>query len=160
MGVLLALLFAPLPAEETPGSIQGKIVDGLDRCPIAGARVEIVGAALSALTDDGGVFRISNVPAGTYRLKFSLPGYVPMVKTDVIVWPKRATHVEAALEAQKPDIRETVEVTASYFQKNEKNPVSAVNPGVWGVGPGTLSLDEFPTGVNNFRRRVLETLNR
>jgi len=127
MGALLALLFAPLQAEDSPGSIQGKIVDGLDRCPIAGARVEIVGAALSALTDDGGVFRISNVPAGTYRLKFSLPGYVPMVKTDVIVWPKRATHVEAALEAQKPDIRETVEVTASYFQKNEKNPVSAVN---------------------------------
>ena len=127
MGVLLALLFAPLPAEETPGSIQGKIVDGLDRGPVAGARVEIVGAALSALTDDDGVFRVAGVLARTYRLIINLAGYIPAIKTDIIVWPKRTTHVEAALEAQKPDIRETVEVTASYFQKDEKNPVSAVN---------------------------------
>jgi len=127
MGILLALLSAPLPAEETPGSIQGKIVDGLDRRPITGARIEVVGAALSALTGDDGVFRIAGVPAGTHRLMISLAGYIPAVKTDIMVRPGRTTHVEATLEALKPDIRETVEVTASYFEKDEKNPVSKVN---------------------------------
>lgn len=67
MFALLALfaLFAPmLLGAQTPGTVQGTVMDAGSGQPLASAQVRIAGTAMGALSDAAGRYTIPNVPTG------------------------------------------------------------------------------------------------
>src|SRR5688500_10160734 len=61
---------------------QGAVMPGVD--------VEVTSPALiekirSAITDDSGQYRITNLPVGTYAVSFKLEGFTTQVRDDVVL---------------------------------------------------------------------------
>jgi hypothetical protein len=125
--LLSILLPLSLPAEESPGSLQGDVLERTIEQPIPGILVLLPGTGFTAVSDEKGAFLIADVPAGNYNLKFSGEGYKTWIETDVIVRSRRITYVHVKLDEQMPEIHERVEVTGSYFHQDEKNPLGVVN---------------------------------
>jgi outer membrane receptor for ferrienterochelin and colicin len=78
LGVLavLALVSAPLAAQQTTGKIEGTVTDQAG-VPIANAQVLIVGTSFGATTNDKGYYFFNNVPVGTYTVRAQFIGYAP-----------------------------------------------------------------------------------
>ncbi|HEV2130086.1 MAG TPA: carboxypeptidase regulatory-like domain-containing protein, partial [Longimicrobiaceae bacterium] len=76
--LLLAALVALLPAASWAqnGRISGTVV-GADGRGIEGAQVSLENARLGTLSGSGGVFRLDDVPAGTYTLRVTHIGFRP-----------------------------------------------------------------------------------
>ncbi len=94
------------------GVLTGTVVDRSSRQFIADAQVVVVGTALSALTDEGGRFRVANVPIGTRSVRVVRIGYQPALATDLLVNPGRPTQVALTLESAPPQLS-NVRVVAS-----------------------------------------------
>lgn len=123
--LMLAALSSNLFSQTRKGSIEGTVCDADTRASLAGAHVLIKGTSQGAATDLDGRFVIADVPVGSYSLNVSYVGYEPAVITDVIVKPKRATHIDASLKISAFEARE-VEITPEYFNKSQDKQVSAV----------------------------------
>jgi Ca-activated chloride channel homolog len=65
---------APAPAVSSTGRIAGYVRDGRG-APVSGARVQVVGTALSDLTDTAGAYLIPSVPAGPVTVRAARAGY-------------------------------------------------------------------------------------
>ena len=68
--------FAGMAGSEGNGTINGKVTDGATGKGLSGATVFVMEAGLNATTDGGGAFSIGGIPAGTYSVQASKPGYV------------------------------------------------------------------------------------
>lgn len=75
----------PLPAPAgAAAAVSGQVRHAATLKPLAEVAVVIEGTSLVAVTDAQGRFSIANVPAGTYHIAISQPGFVP-IRTDVTV---------------------------------------------------------------------------
>jgi hypothetical protein len=107
---------ALLLAQPSTGSIAGEIRDNATQQPLPFANILIEGTTMGTVTNDQGYFNIKNVAAGTYALKATMIGYQAVVRSDVVVLPKRNTAVNIDLASSAIEV-EGVSVTADYFQK-------------------------------------------
>ena len=80
-GLLLAV---PLGAQETTGTITGRIVDGPTQQPLAAVTVAIEGTQRGTLSRSDGVYLLSGVPAGTHRLRVTRIGYDPTTQVATV----------------------------------------------------------------------------
>jgi Ca-activated chloride channel family protein len=71
---LVTTAATPVRRAPTTGQIGGTVRDGAG-APIAQAQVQVVGAALSALTDTAGAYLLPAVPAGSVTLRAARAGY-------------------------------------------------------------------------------------
>ena len=71
-GLLLAV---PLGAQETTGTISGRVIDGPTQQPLASVSVVIEGTQRGALSRTDGNYTLTNVPAGTHQLRTTRIGY-------------------------------------------------------------------------------------
>jgi iron complex outermembrane receptor protein len=71
----LSLLLPAALCAQTPGSIQGTIVDASTRAPIAAARVVLVSAHLEELSHADGRFHFDRVPPGRHTIRIERIGY-------------------------------------------------------------------------------------
>ncbi len=118
------LIFSQMiPAQIPTGNIKGTLIDTDTKAPLIGANVSIVDSHLGAATDINGEFGITNLPVGSYSLRFGYIGYKPVVKTDIIVKPGRITFVDVELASSSIET-ESVVVTGGYFQNTEIQPSS------------------------------------
>src|ERR1700737_28991 len=83
-------------AQGGKGSISGTVTDS-SHAVLPGARIEIDPAARKAVTDGQGQFRISELPAGTYKVSISYVGFIPEVQS-VTVSAGQVVTVDAALK--------------------------------------------------------------
>jgi hypothetical protein len=78
--ILLCLVLGSihiLPAQQVPTfTLTGRVLDDSTETPIEKANVYIANSTLGSPTDEHGIFRIRNVPAGTHELVASIVGYV------------------------------------------------------------------------------------
>ena len=72
------------PAQAQTGRIAGIVTDST-RAALAGTQVTVVGTRLSGVTDTGGRFSISGVPAGTYEVRVQRLGQRAQVVSGVVV---------------------------------------------------------------------------
>ena len=83
------LCFAPViwasTASAQTGSIQGKIFDEKTKEPLIGASVLIIGTTMGTSTNLDGEYVVSNIPIGTYEVRFSFVGYERKIVTEVMV---------------------------------------------------------------------------
>jgi len=67
----------------------GGLVEDCSSDEVEGALVHIPGLSIMAKTDSQGMFRLLNVPVGTYDLMIEIPGQDPWSVHDIEVSPKR-----------------------------------------------------------------------
>ncbi|HKK08390.1 MAG TPA: carboxypeptidase regulatory-like domain-containing protein, partial [Gemmatimonadota bacterium] len=83
----VAALLAPsgrLGAQQTTGGSMAGAVHAADTgAPLPGVTVRLRGTELGALSDSAGRFRIAGIPAGTYQVVATYPGYRTVVRSVV-----------------------------------------------------------------------------
>lgn len=85
LGLFLLAFFLPISALAQFGKLSGKVIDRESKEPLIGASVVVQGTSFGAATDIEGIFRILNVPAGTYTIQTSYIGYQPVTIRDITV---------------------------------------------------------------------------
>ncbi len=111
------------PGTALRGSIVGEVFHATTQERLPGANVLIVGTTLGAATDENGIFEIRNIPAGTYAVRASVIGFVPIVLSDVVVNAVRPAELKFQLREASIELGE-IDVVADYFQKLPEAPLS------------------------------------
>jgi len=129
-GILLAGLLALgcLPGSASPlssTSIYGKVVDQSSGEALRKVRVVLRPLELQAVTDDAGLYRIDNIPAGNYTLQVSTIGY-RLIKKDIQVIEAESQEVLFYLGQEASTPSDVVAVTAPIFEEVEKTAVSQI----------------------------------
>ena len=74
---LVTLAAAPVPQPPTTGRVTGTVRDGAG-APVAHAQLQVVGTALTALSDTAGVYLLPAVPAGPVTVRATRAGFGPV----------------------------------------------------------------------------------
>ena len=113
LGLALAFLFViPSLVIAQNGGIAGVVRDAASASPLASVSVEVVdtGGAVVARGFSGpaGAFRINEVPAGTYTIRFVAPGWSTATLTGQTVTAGQITSVAATMEQQSYELNDLV----------------------------------------------------
>src|SRR6202044_1402450 len=88
LGTLTLLVASCLAAQSPNGIINGLVLDPAGRA-IAGSEIRIVndatGVQYIGMTNDEGIYVVTNLPPGTYRLQVSKIGFKTLIKPDIIL---------------------------------------------------------------------------
>ena len=101
----------PVLAGHGPGTISGRVTDEKDK-PLAYANVVMVGTSWGAFTKSDGIFKIVNVPPGTYVLRTTMVGYEDQSVSEVRLLAGSTVTVNFKIKEKPTTIRE-VEITAA-----------------------------------------------
>ncbi len=109
---LCALVVGPVSAQQTTGTIQGRVTDD-QGAAIPGVTVTGVnnatGFSREVVTDGEGVYRLTALPVGLYDVTAALPGFQTFLRRDLIV--NVATTIDVNLTLKVATVEETVTVT-------------------------------------------------
>src|SRR5689334_21701451 len=113
--VLTTLLTAaPVAAQQTTGSVAGRITDEQDAA-VPGVTVtatnQEIGFVRSATSDEAGLYRLQALPVGVYDVVFELQGFTRVERNAVIVNVSRVTDVNISLRIAQ--VAETVTVSGA-----------------------------------------------
>ena len=114
--LLLAIIYSlPSAGQVLKGSISGSVTDPTGAV-VSGAAVKATqidtGTVYQATTDNGGLFRINLVPAGTYKVEITAQRFKTDVQSGVLVSAGADTGM-GTLKLAIGDNSETIEVTAT-----------------------------------------------
>jgi hypothetical protein len=126
---------APHLSAQGTGRVVGRVVEGQQGSPVAGATVEVVGSDRSTVTAVDGRYLLERVPAGPVSLRARMIGYGPKVVTDVVVPEGGSVAQDIALSTEVVQLEE-IAVTAEAErgtvnraldeQRNATNIVSSI----------------------------------
>jgi len=86
---LLALFFMIQPVYAAgSGSLKGHVFDNQTKDPLIGANIIVQNTSLGIAADVDGYFEIKFIPVGTWKVKVSCIGYVPIIRELTIVEDK------------------------------------------------------------------------
>jgi hypothetical protein len=99
--LIIFLGFGHLTAQVPAGKIIGTVTDE-QGTPLPGVAVEgtspnLVGRA-TAVTDPNGVYRLFAVTPGTYKIKFTLQGFKPLIRDGIVVTIEQTVKLNVSLE--------------------------------------------------------------
>lgn len=111
--LLVVALAAPLEAQQTTGTLRGRIADP-DGQPLPGVTVTVSGPALiggsrDTVTGVSGGYNFASLPPGTYTIRAELSGFRTYVQEGLRVSLGTAITVDATLELST--VEETITVT-------------------------------------------------
>ncbi len=113
----LAFLIKPAAAQVLFGSVVGNVTDS-SGAAVAGATVKITemqtNETRSVVSNEGGTYTISTVPAGTYQVEINRTGFRAFLTSNVLVNQNNVVRVDAQLQvgAQAEKIEVTAEAAA------------------------------------------------
>ncbi|HEX8904109.1 MAG TPA: TonB-dependent receptor, partial [Longimicrobiaceae bacterium] len=122
------LLAAAAPLAAQGGTVAGTVTQASSGRPLAGARVQVVGSELAAVTNAGGEYRIAGVPAGAAQLRASVLGHATATRS-VTVADGREAHADFVLTEQALSLNAVV-VTgtpAATTRRTLGNSITKVN---------------------------------
>jgi len=117
LGGLICAAPSSLPAQQSTGAISGKVVDAATQEPLSGVFVRVDGTRREAASRSDGGFTISDVSAGTYKIRATRIGYALLIQ-DVTVTGGATVNVDLALRPAAA-ILEPVVVTGYGSQRRE-----------------------------------------
>ena len=133
IGLFLAAVgIAPLRAQETTGTVRGRVTDQSSQLPLRGATVRLGGATAETRVD--GAYLLTGVPAGTDTLRVTMIGYAPLAQP-VTVAGGQTVDVDLALTPQAVNLAELVVI--GYGEERQGNITGAVT---------NVTAEEFNTG--------------
>ena len=122
---LALLALSPTALNAQNGGIAGTITDAATGAPLGNVVVEVVNGSGAVVADGiagpGGAFRLNDVPAGTYTLRFTAAGWSTASLASQTVTAGQVTSVTIAMEQQSYELN-PITVTAS---KNEEKALDA-----------------------------------
>ncbi len=133
--LLCGLLWAvPLRGQDATGTITGQVTDVGTQQGLSGVIIRVQGTPLGTQTRADGGYTLTEVPAGTRRLRVTRIGYAPF-EQDVTVAAGSATSVNLALSPQAAILAPVV-VTGYGTQRREAvtGSVSTIDPVTADVG--------------------------
>src|ERR1035438_3382064 len=143
-------LHAPLSAHQILGAITGTVMDA-SGAAVSDTTVKAVNIATNLEvvehSQGNGTFVISNLPAGTYKLIFTKPGFDTETHTEVLVNGNRTTTVDGALKVGQ--VSTMIEVTATPLM----NQVDTTN----GYVVDQLTIEQTPLGTGSFTQLAILT---
>lgn len=133
VGVLLAALsIAPVSAQETTGTIRGRVSGETSERPLQGVTVTVAGRSTVSQAD--GRYNLPGVPAGMQTLQARTIGYAPMTRSVTVV-AGQTLELDLALTPQAIELAELVAV--GYGEQAVGNITGAVT---------SVTSSEFNTG--------------
>lgn len=114
---LFALLLAAVTAtaQEQTGTLQGKVVDSsggvLPGATVTVSGPTIIGGSMVAVTGEAGVYRVPNIPIGTYKVTFELVGFGTTERNGVRVQAGTTFTLDGTLAVAA--VQETVTVSGA-----------------------------------------------
>ena len=124
LGLLLSLgvtSAVELSAQGT-GRIVGRVVEGQQGAPLAGATVELVGTDRSVVSALDGRYLFEQVPAGPTSLRVRMIGFGPKVVTGIVVPEGGAVQQNIALAAEVVQLAEISVSAAAERTSRPKRP--------------------------------------
>ena len=112
------------PATGQGGTVAGTVRDRATQQPVSQAQVSLIGTTRGALSNDQGVYRIPNVPAGTYQVRVLRIGFQASV-LPVTVTNGETTTTDIALGSTVVTL-DQVTVTATGEQIRQRETGSSV----------------------------------
>ena len=132
--LIAALALAwPTAAQAQEGAVSGTVTSpdglGVPAVTVVASGGPLGDESRSELTSEQGTYTIAGLPAGTYTLRFSYPGFVETVRSGVVVEAGQRTTVDVQLESQRTialaDL--TAVVTGTHFSAPPENLPYAVD---------------------------------
>ena len=128
------------------GAISGSVQDA-SGAAIAGAKVAVIdegtGQIVRDLTSDStGLFSAPLLPAGTYSVEASAPGFAPTKFSGVVVRVTENARMTAVLKVTS--VKQEVTVSAEVTAVNTTAPVT-------GQSLGTTEVTDLPMATRNFQ---------
>jgi outer membrane receptor protein involved in Fe transport len=98
--ILIACMLQTALAEPIgiTGILEGRVRDKQTKEPLVGATIAVLGTTQGATSDSEGKFKINNIRAGLYDVRFSYVGYKTQVMTAVTILPDLRTRLDIDLE--------------------------------------------------------------
>src|SRR5690348_15425646 len=150
---LVVLLFgaAAIYAQSDRGTITGTISDPAGAV-IANAAVEArnteTGATYPVEATSTGNYTIVQLPAGTYELSVSVPGFKKFIRQGLIVQAAQAIRVDAALEVGNATESVTVEAAAPLLKTESGELSNTIATQTMNTLP-LLSIGSNSSGIRN-----------
>ncbi len=128
-GLIAMLSIGPLRADDLEKEIDiiGTVYDVNDNSPLAGATVYIEELERGVISDNEGVFRITDIPDGTYTLKVQFLGYHPQEKT--VSTDKGNRSNDIGLKPESMSLSEVIisEKSQARLLREQAMPVSVIS---------------------------------
>ena len=144
---LLALTLLPAVAHaQSGGRITGTVTEGTAARPLAGVTVTVVGTQATAVTAADGQYTLTNVPAGTARVRAAVIGYAAQEQTVAVAAGGAAT-ANFTLAAEAISLEGLVAVGYGTQRRRDlTGAVASVNTEVLQEKPIT-SIDQMLQGT-------------
>ncbi len=130
--------FISIGMRGTTGIVEGRAVDKQTQERLIGVNVVLIGTGLGAVTDTAGEYRVGNVRAGVYDVRFSLIGYKPVIMKKVTILPDLRTRLDVELEQSAIEV-EAVEIRA-------EKPLIQTDQAATAFSVGEVKLEKLPIG--------------
>ena len=143
VALLFALALVPVfsSAQQAGTTVRGLIADP-DDAVIPGATVTLTptsGKALTALSQSDGTYVVRGVPAGTYSMTVTMPGFASYVKQGIRIAANQALTLDAKMAIQAQE--QVVQVTAQSAQVSVDQDSNASSTVIKGKDLDALSDD-------------------
>jgi Carboxypeptidase regulatory-like domain len=131
IATLLAILFFPsmAPAQIRAGTVTGTVVDS-SKAVVPGASVivtnEATNVATELVTNDAGVFTAPYLPAGSYTVRVSLPGFATFVRNGIALASTETVRVTVELTVAQASETVTVAAEVPLLQTDRTSVSGAV----------------------------------
>ncbi|HMD87059.1 MAG TPA: TonB-dependent receptor [Terriglobia bacterium] len=148
--ILFLLIGSQVPswAQQTVGAITGTVLDSSGAAvqdAVVRARNVATNFEVTTHSKSNGSYSISNLPVGTYELKFTKEGFETETHTEVLVTSDRTTTIDGALKVGA--VSTTVEVTAVAL----RNQTDATN----GYVVDQITIQDTPLGTGSFTQLAI-----
>ncbi|TXE14779.1 TonB-dependent receptor [Algoriphagus aquimarinus] len=104
------------------GIIRGKITNPVNNQPVAFANVLILNTELGAISDENGLYEITEVPTGLYNVRASFVGFKNKTAFEVQVTLARPVQLDFELIEDASELSEVV--VSDEFSRSEETPLS------------------------------------
>ena len=108
LALVACLLYAP--DVRAQGSISGTVTEAATGTPLPGVNVVVVGTQRGASTGTDGGYTIENVPAGTYSVRATFIGFLPLAQENIEVTDGGTATVNFSLEETPVNLEEVTVV--------------------------------------------------
>jgi hypothetical protein len=140
----LALASSPASAQQTTGSISGRITDA-QKAAVPGvtvtAKSKTTGFTRSEVSDSEGVYRLNALPVGSYDIHAELSGFAPFDRKDLIV--NIGESLDVNIDMRVAGVSESVSVTA-------ESPIVSTNSSSVGGVVDTSKIESLPLNGRQF----------
>lgn len=126
LAFMLPIADSFLSAQSIFQNIKGRIIDKQSQSPLVGATVKILNSSLGAVTDEGGYFKIENVPVGRVTVGISYLGYKPVTLNNLDLSSGKEMVLDIELEENVIEAQEVI-VNASKDKITTNNDMATVS---------------------------------